>query len=258
MKLNELKSHLLTKVRGKKEYSEALRIFADRFDGMDDEIFGRFAMNDNLDINDNINCSFVNCKDCPFDGENCDDWVDLKDISTAEQFNTQFLDILKTALAESERAPNEGVTFENVEVEESIEQPLKVINSISDLVGLQSTDGKFRVDKDTSGFGNDGYEVVGTLSHYPYYQFQELNFDVEQILGELGFQFTIQERKSYKEMLDECEGVEFEFGKTSYYMVVVKDSRVSCWEGKDVFIPTVKYISKEDAERIVKECKENN
>lgn len=70
--------------------------------------------------------------------------------------------------------------------------------------------------------------------------------------------FEERPRKSAEEMLKECEEIEFDFCKDNYYIyhtavAVVKFG--SNWKYK---IYGVKYISKDDAERIVLECKENN
>ena len=129
---------------------------------------------------------------------------------------------------------------------------------LKDLVGQVSADGRFTIMD-----ANDtvvGYEVIGVKTNYPYFDFNgrdHINETIESLV-ELGFQFTIKERKSYIEMLDECEKVEFEARKLNHFVAMnVLEGRVCSLYDTQLFIPNVKYISKEDAERIEKECKEN-
>lgn len=67
-------------------------------------------------------------------------------------------------------------------------------------------------------------------------------------------------RKSAEEMLDECDEVMFkkDLKERKYYLIYGITGNV-CYK-YDIGCRTIgiKYISEEDAERIVKECKENN
>lgn len=68
-------------------------------------------------------------------------------------------------------------------------------------------------------------------------------------------------RKTAQEMLDECEGIEFKYGEKNFF---ISKEYMGCSEVVSVMMGYkyqfigAKYISKEDAERIVNECKENN
>lgn len=65
-------------------------------------------------------------------------------------------------------------------------------------------------------------------------------------------------RKSWKEMIDECEEVPFvKSGKNYYVSFNHEDNGVGKFVDQEVE-DYKKYISKEDAERIIKECAENN
>lgn len=66
-------------------------------------------------------------------------------------------------------------------------------------------------------------------------------------------------RKTAEEMLDECEGIEFKVGERNYSIRINRvDNRVSLCLNEHIFTYGIKYISKEDAYRIIRECKENN
>lgn len=70
-------------------------------------------------------------------------------------------------------------------------------------------------------------------------------------------------RKTAEEMVKECIEVGFESGKDNYYIYAIYNSEGKCinlnW-GKTKFNKKIgtKYITIQDAERIISECKENN
>lgn len=74
----------------------------------------------------------------------------------------------------------------------------------------------------------------------------------------------IRPRKSYIDMLRECDRLDFIPHKRNYYICIhynypdVENPRVQVNFSTSFRSPEITYISKEDAEYIVEECKENN
>lgn len=105
-------------------------------------------------------------------------------------------------------------------------------------------------------FENKGNIVVFTLEGKRFtYALRELFFDEIPIPKRA----LERPRKTAKEMFDECEEVEFKKGCDNYYIYTkLLENRVFKGCCNYMFTYGLKYISKEDAERIVEECKENN
>lgn len=65
-------------------------------------------------------------------------------------------------------------------------------------------------------------------------------------------------RKIAKEMLEECEEVEFRFNRDNFYIYADYKNKICYTNAIQWCVIGVKYISEKDAERIIRECKENN
>lgn len=66
-------------------------------------------------------------------------------------------------------------------------------------------------------------------------------------------------RKTAEQMLKECKEVEFKIGEDNFY-ICYSHARKAFYTSSSIFIEClgIKYISKEDADKIIRECKENN
>lgn len=107
------------------------------------------------------------------------------------------------------------------------------------------------------------YNIIGENTGLIYGVFKPLTNDLEVehkdaiLLKELGFEL-IEPRKSWLEIYDECEEVPFVIGECNWFVRKEGKGRVSSNYYGEFLLPNFKYISKEDAERIVRECAENN
>lgn len=106
-------------------------------------------------------------------------------------------------------------------------------------------------------YENYYYDVVGINTDYPYFDFTIYGKETREHLEELGFEDLPIIRKSWIELYKEAKEIPFVLGADNWYVFIYKGFGVS----KDMDITSerpMKYISKEDAEYIVKNCKENN
>lgn len=107
------------------------------------------------------------------------------------------------------------------------------------------------------------YSIVGEKTGLTYGVFEPITSDLEVehkdavLLKELGFEL-IEPRKSWLEMYDECEEAPFVVDDLNWFVRKDREGRVSSNYYGGLLLPNFKYISKEDAERIVKECIENH
>lgn len=264
MTLEELRSRLIEVCKGKEKFVEALKMISERVNG------GCWRFNSYREINELyeqpnyvLDCPpDLDCGDCPMNDFRHIEGIDCRcpnlhipnmEVDELREFANETLNLAIASCKGEEVEVKEATPADNPS------KPLFIVTKVDDLIGLESEDGKFKVCRNSNAMGAM-YEAIGVKSFFPYYQFEKLNLEAEQILGELGFRFTVQERRSYLDLLEECEEVKVEYSGKTYTYYVGRDldsGEVRVGMTNNWFIPGIKYISKEDADRIVKECVEN-
>lgn len=106
-----------------------------------------------------------------------------------------------------------------------------------------------------------GYGVKGIGTDCQYFEFTYLDDGTVKILNELGFENLVPPKvvlKSWLDMLEDCDGVDFNFKKDNYVVFQANSGKVFVKVLTRHKYPNLKYISKKDAVNIVKNCLENN
>ncbi|MGL5458137.1 MAG: hypothetical protein ACRDBY_00820 [Cetobacterium sp.] len=105
------------------------------------------------------------------------------------------------------------------------------------------------------------YGVKGISTDCQYFEFTYLDDGTVKTLNELGFENLVSPKvvlKSWLDMLDECNEVEFNFKKDNYVVFQANSGKIFVKVLTRHKYPNLKYISKKDAVNIVKNCLENN
>ena len=104
------------------------------------------------------------------------------------------------------------------------------------------------------------YVVKGIGTDCKYFEFTYLDDDTVKILNELGFENLVAPkviRKSWLDMLDECNEVDFNFQKDNYVVFQANSGKIFVKVLTIHKYPNLKYIAKKDAVNIVENCLEN-
>lgn len=106
-------------------------------------------------------------------------------------------------------------------------------------------------------YGNEYYDVIGIVTDYHYFNFTIYDKEAKDCLEGLGFEDLPNIRKSWLDLYKEAKEVPFIRGIKNWYVQEESEGIVSLKYYERLRLP-MKFISKEDAEYVVRECKENN
>lgn len=106
-------------------------------------------------------------------------------------------------------------------------------------------------------YGNEYYDVIGIVADCHYFNFTIYDKEAKDCLEELGFEDLPNIRKSWLDLYKEAKEVPFIRGIKNWYVQEESEGIVSLKYYERLRLP-MKFISKEDAEYVVRECKENN
>ncbi|MGL5712644.1 MAG: hypothetical protein ACRCX7_09945 [Cetobacterium sp.] len=268
MTLEELRSRLIEVCKGKEKFVKALEMISERVNG------GCWRFNSCREINELyeqpnyvLDCPpDLDCGDCPMNDFRHIEGIDCRcpnlhipnmEVDELREFANETLNLaIASCKGEEVKVEVEEVPVDNPS------KPLFIVTKVDDLIGLESEDGKLRI---VDSVESAMLYVIGISTHHMYLDFMKgnsFNDEVVACLEELGFRFIIERKKSYLELLEECEEVEFNVGEENWYVSAnygnsKEDIKVEDGYFIRAFIPGIKYISREDADRIVKECAEN-
>ena len=107
------------------------------------------------------------------------------------------------------------------------------------------------------GYGNYYYDIIGINTDYPYFDFAIYDKGTREHLEELGFEDLPIIRKSWLDLYKEATEVPFVRGNENWHVREHSEGSISLYAYTGLKLP-MKFISKEDAEYIVENCKENN
>lgn len=107
------------------------------------------------------------------------------------------------------------------------------------------------------GRGFPKYEIIGVSTEYPYFDFAEYDKEIQMYLEELGFEDLPIIRKSWLDLYEEAKEVPYVRGNKNWFVREDSEGIIEVGNYGLLRLP-MKFISKEDAEYIVKECIENN
>lgn len=101
------------------------------------------------------------------------------------------------------------------------------------------------------------YEVIGVSTEYTYFDFSEFNKEIQMYLEELSFEDLPIIRKSWLDLYKEAKEIPYVRGNKNWFVREDAEGVIAIDDYERLRLP-MKFISREDAEYIVRECIENN